>query len=149
MADYFTNVSLVVVLPSPEAVQYAVDLAKAMSDLCNEDGPKADIIPEGWTEDIDEQNWCFDVVAVKDGTSAIWIMSDNGGIDEIIQFGQHLLVKFAIEDPVEMEWSHDCSKPRDDAYGGGAAFITQTSAETWNTSQWLSEQRMKHEEESK
>jgi hypothetical protein len=41
---------------------------------------------------------------------------------------------------VTFEWSHDCSKPRADAYGGGAALITAKNIKTMNTSDWLQEQ---------
>jgi hypothetical protein len=41
---------------------------------------------------------------------------------------------------VTFEWSHDCSKPRVDAYGGGAAFITAKEIKTMSTSAWLNEQ---------
>jgi hypothetical protein len=40
---------------------------------------------------------------------------------------------------VTFEWSHDCSKPRVDAYGGGAAIVTANEIKTMNTGQWLQE----------
>jgi hypothetical protein len=52
-------------------------------------------------------------------------------------FIQHLLQKFDFAAYVTFEWSHDCNKPRADAYGGGAAFITGTEIETFSTSEWL------------
>ena len=39
---------------------------------------------------------------------------------------------------VTFEWAFDCSKPRTDAYGGGAAIITARRIKTMNTSEWLS-----------
>jgi hypothetical protein len=38
---------------------------------------------------------------------------------------------------VTFEWSHDCSKPRVDAYGGGAAIITAKRIKTMSTCEWL------------
>jgi len=38
---------------------------------------------------------------------------------------------------VALEWSHDCSKPRVDAFGGGAALITARKIKTINTGEWL------------
>jgi hypothetical protein len=47
------------------------------------------------------------------------------------------LQKFAFAGGAAFEWSHDCSKPRTDAYGGGAAFVTANEIETFTTSEWL------------
>jgi len=41
---------------------------------------------------------------------------------------------------VTFEWSHDCSKPRVDAYGGGAAVITAQEIKTMSTAAWLNQQ---------
>ena len=60
-----------------------------------------------------------------------------GGIDAVIALIQHLLQKFDPEGCVRFEWSNDCSKPRPDAYGGGAAVVTAKKVETISTGQWL------------
>jgi hypothetical protein len=133
MADYFTNVSMELALPSKEAVDYAIELAQAMADIDTE-GTKAEIVPAGW-EDTEDENWNFDIE--KESDSSIWIHSDNGCIDEIIKLIQHLMQKYGLTEPVTFEWSYDCSKARTDAYGGGAAYITATEVRTFNTSQWL------------
>jgi hypothetical protein len=78
---------------------------------------------------------------VRQSVNSLWLHSMNGGIDAVCAFIQHLLQKFTPEAHVSFEWSHDCSKPRVDAYGGGAAFITAEETETMNTSAWLNEQR--------
>jgi len=38
---------------------------------------------------------------------------------------------------VEFEWSNDCSKPRVDAYGGGAVIITARKIKSMSTTEWL------------
>lgn len=121
-------------LPSKEAVDYAIELVQEMADIDTE-GVAAAIIPEGWADDAENENWNFDVD--REGDANIWIRSDSGGIDEIIKLIQHLMRKFDMTEPVSFEWSHTCSKPRTDAYGGGAAYITATEVRTFNTSQWL------------
>ena len=50
---------------------------------------------------------------------------------------QHLLQKFDTTPFVTFEWSHDCTKPSTDAFGGGAAVIAQTEIETMNTADWI------------
>ena len=109
-----------------------------MADIEEGDDTFDPIVPDGWKDTTDE-NWHFDVNIEKG--NRIWIYSDNGCVDEIIRFVQHLMVKFNLKDPVSFEWSHSCSKPRTDAYGGGAAFITATEEKTFNTHRWLLEQQ--------
>jgi hypothetical protein len=53
---------------------------------------------------------------------------------------EHLLQKFDPKSYVTFEWSHDCSKPRVDAYGGGAAVITAQEIKTMSTVAWLNQQ---------
>ena len=55
-------------------------------------------------------------------------------------FIQHLLQKFDQKSYVTFEWPHDCSKPRVDAYGGGAAFITIKEIKSMSTAAWLNQQ---------
>jgi hypothetical protein len=63
-----------------------------------------------------------------------------GGVDAVCAFIQHLLQEFDQKGYVTFEWSHDCSKPRVDAYGGGAAFITAKEIKSVSTAAWLNEQ---------
>ena len=137
MADYYTNFSLVLKLANETEQAYALDLAhKAglaqQGDELPADFPKtlADV-----TED-----WQFETEA-DSSKHGLWLHSMNGGIDAVCAFIQHLLKKFTPEAYVSFEWSHDCSKPRADAYGGGAAFITAEEIATMNTATWLNEQR--------
>jgi hypothetical protein len=65
--------------------------------------------------------------------------SSSGGVDGVCAYVQHLIQKFNLQ-PVSFEWSHDCSKPRTDAYGGGAAYITAQKIKTFNTTAWLRRQ---------
>ena len=43
----------------------------------------------------------------------------DDGVDEVRVFIQHLLQRFDPEGRVTFQWSHDCTKPRLDAYGFG------------------------------
>ena len=89
----------------------------------------------GLTED-----WWFEAEAQNSGRRCgLWLHSENGGLDAVCAFIQHLLQKYSSTEPVTLEWSHDCSKPRTDAYGGGAAIITATEIKTMSTAQWIQE----------
>ena len=130
MADYYTNFSLVLPLKK-EQQEYALGLVKQVEQHRNEDQPLPPTFPSELKEVIED--WCFEVEE-QDG---IWIHSQDGGQDVACLFIQHLLQKFESTGWVAFEWSHDCSKPRTDAFGGGAAFITATEIETFTTSDWL------------
>ena len=133
MADYFTHFSLVVPLPDEAAQKYALQLAQTMSGAGQDD-----TLPDDIPADIraEMENWLFDTEP-EPGTTAIWLHSEHGGIDAVCAFLQHLLQKFNPQARITFEWSHDCSKPRTDAYGGGAAIITATEIKTTSTWEWL------------
>ena len=130
MADYFTYFSLVLKL-DPELKQYALDLANKGSNYSTGD-QTPDGFPVSLVNALDE--WIFETEDDKDG---IWLHSENGGIDAVCAFIQHLLQKFEFDAYVSFEWSFDCNQPRTDAYGGGAAFITSTEIESITTAEWL------------
>lgn len=139
MADYFTNFSLVLNLASEAEQAYALDLAHKASlaqqgDELPDDFPKALVnLIEDWQSETDADN-----SGTKHG---LWLHSMNGGLDAVCEFIQHLLQKFDPTSHVTFEWSHDCFKPRVDAYGGGAAFITAKEIRTMSTAAWLNEQQ--------
>jgi hypothetical protein len=131
MADYFTHFSLVLQLTKNEQ-EYALKLVQEVESYRNEGKPLPQDFPESVRDLVED--WPFDVEAVKEG---IWIYSEYGGQETVCAFIQHLLQSFDFAASVSFEWSHDCSKPKPDAFGGGAAFITATEIETFSTSEWL------------
>ena len=128
MADYFNNFSLVLTLPNEETRKYALDLAEqAQAEEILETFPASlrDVI-EDWAFDTDPSDNC-----------GLWLHSSSGGVDAMCAFIQHLLQSFDPSGCVTFEWSHDCSKPRVDAFGGGAAIITAENVKSMTTSEWL------------
>ena len=138
MANYFTNFSVVVAFKDPTEQRYALDLAaKAAGHFWREnEQPTSAEIPDEFVDVLED--WSFEVDA--DGEAGIWLHSDAGGIDSACVFIKHLLQKFNSKGRVEFEWSNDCSQPRVDAYGGGAAVITANKITTMSTSEWLRQQ---------
>jgi len=138
MADYFTNFSLVLKLANETEQAYALDLAhKASHASLGDDLPKD--FPEALAPVIED--WQFEVDADSSADNhGLWLHSTYGGVDAACAFIQHLLQKFDPQGKVSFEWSHDCSKPRVDAYGGGAAVITAQEIKTMSTAAWLNEQ---------
>ena len=131
MADYYTNFSVVLPL-NKEQQEYALNLVKQVEGYRNDNQQLPVNFPDSIAEVVED--WPFDVEPVKGG---VWINSQYGGQESVCVFIQHLLQKFDFAPFVAFEWSHDCSKPRTDAYGGGAAYITSTEIETFSTSEWL------------
>ena len=139
MADYFTNFSLQVRLPDEAAQTYALELHRQGVQLW-----QGDDVPADYPTELREhhEDWCFEVEAdVVEKHPGLWLHSENGGIDAVCAFLQHLLQRFNLKEAVTFEWSHDCSKPRMDAYGGGAAIVTAQKIKTMSTSQWLQKHR--------
>ena len=132
MADYFTCFSVVLKLQDIPQQEYAVDLAAKVSRHRFEDEPLCSDFPPGLVDVLED--WNFETEKENDG---IWLHSDSGGIDAVCAFIQHLLQKFDPSGRVSFEWSNDCSKPRVDAYGGGAAIITAGKIKSMSTDQWL------------
>jgi hypothetical protein len=132
MADYFTNFSLAFKLKDGHGRQYAVDLAGKAAGYRTNDEP----VPGGFPTSLVEvlEDWSFETKAADD---SIWLHSQYGSIDAACAFIRHLLEKFDPEGCVTFEWSHDCTKPRTDAYGGGAAIITAREIKTMNTADWI------------
>ena len=138
MADYFTNFSLVLNLANEAEQAYALDLAHKAS-LAQQGDELPDDFPKALVNLIDD--WQFETDADNSGTKhGLWLHSMNGGLDAVCEFIQHLLQKFDPKSHVTFEWSHDCSKPRVDAYGGGAAFITAKEIKSMSTEDWLNQQ---------
>jgi hypothetical protein len=136
MADYYTSFSFVLDLPGAEAIKYAINLATIAEALrweSEEDRQTRETqFPKELELFLDE--WDFEVAEEKSG---IWIHSNDGGTDAACQCVQHLLDRFGIIEAVSFEWANTCSKPRLDAYGGGAAVITATDIKAISTCQWV------------
>ena len=137
MADYYTNFSLVVPLPSEAAQAYALALHH-QAELAHQGAELSKDFPKELEAELED--WQFETDADDPAEDhGLWLHSENGGMDAACAFLQHLLQKFDPTGRVTFEWSHDCSKPRTDAYGGGAALVTAKEIKTMSTGQWLEE----------
>jgi hypothetical protein len=136
MADYFTNFSFVMSLPSKEAQDYALELAIKGSRINQGDDENPKDLPSS-LEDVTD-DWSFEAEAddPEDGWG-LWLHSQYGGVDAACAFIQHLLQRFDPTGRVAFEWSNDCSKPRVDAYGGGAVIVSARAIKSMSTTGWL------------
>ena len=138
MADYFTNFSLILPLPGEAAEKYALDLAEQAFHIHMGEEMPGDF-PESLREVVEDWQFDTDPCAPANGCG-LWLHSSDGGIDAVCAFIQHLLERFDPRGHATLEWSNDCSKPRVDAFGGGAAVITAGKIKHLNTGQWLHRQ---------
>ena len=136
MADYYTHFSFIVGLANAEQQASALELFRQMSALQQGDEVPAEF-PSALKEVADD---CVFNLDPGSEPHELWFHSDTGGTDAVSAFVQHLLQKLGSTDVVTFEWSHDCSRPRTDAYGGGAAIITASEIKTFTTSEWLQAQ---------
>jgi hypothetical protein len=135
MANYYTHFSLLMELPTEEAQNFALNLVEQISTVREGDEPPADF-PACFNEVLED--WNFEVEAAHPSQGCgLWLHSENGGIDAVCAFIQHLLQLYYPAGHVALEWSNDCSKPRTDAFGGGAAIITATKIKSMSTGQWI------------
>ena len=138
MAEYFTNFSLIMPLPDEAAEKYALALAEQAFHI-----HMGDEMPVGFPASLRDvaEDWQFDTdpCAPANGCG-LWLHSSDGGIDAVCAFIQHLLERFDPSGCVSLEWSNDCSKPRVDAFGGGAALITAQKIKSISTGRWLHRQ---------
>ena len=138
MADYYTNFSLIVPLPSEAAEKYALDLAEQAFHIhTGEEMPKD--FPSSLRDFVEDWRFDTDAASPQNGPG-LWLHSSDGGIDAVCAFIQRLLQRYNPDGSISLEWSNDCSKPRTDAYGGGAALITAKSIRSMSTGQWLHRQ---------
>ena len=138
MADYFTNFSFTVELPTKEAATKAIELHHKIKAVQFDDTPLTEGagIPKQLHELRD--TWAFEVEIQKGRT--LWFNSTEGGIDAVCAFVQYLLGEFDPQGRVQFEWSSDCSQPRTNAYGGGAAIVTEREIKSLSTRNWLEHQ---------
>ena len=130
MADYYTSFSCLLDVGSPDNARKALDLYRVFAD------------------ELDETEYCtigFDVTVETGGNgSTLWIHDgDSADPEHVIQFARRCAEAFGLKGRWGFEYANTCSKPRLDAYGGGAHVLDLGSGRTigWiSTYEWLAAQ---------
>lgn len=137
MADYRTNVSFMVEW-TKEACDWFEQLVKRAEAIGNEEDVPNDDLTKAATQAGAEQGYIISLTCERENDTTIWITQDETfDVDNAAQLIRQTLEHFDLDDIVGFEWSHICSKPRLDAYGGGAIIITKDGVEFMNTGTWL------------
>ncbi|RWR09197.1 hypothetical protein [Paenirhodobacter populi] len=129
MADYFTHFSCVLDTGDPGKAARAMDL---FSRLRAED------------EDADEPQFNGFDIMLQDGPGStdLWIHDDNhGDVENVIAFVLRLAEEIDLTGLWGFDYANTCSRPRIDAFGGGAHVIDLGKRKSigWiGTHEWLS-----------
>ena len=83
--------------------------------------------------------WEIDQDASKSWRLSCW-SEENGDTTAVGILLSSYLRKFAPDSFCTLRWVGDCDKPRLDAYGGGAMFITAFGVACFSTQEWLEQQ---------
>lgn len=130
MADYFTHFSCLIDVGTPEKAARAIDVFVTLRD---ED------------DQLDEPQFHGLDLSRQDGAerSVLWIRDDESGdVEAVIAFVLRLAEDLDLAGLWGFEHSTTCSRPRLDAFGGGAHVINLTARKVigWvNTQTWLAQ----------
>jgi len=106
MADYYTNISLMVDDLSQDEEDWLQEYIST-----HEENPDEEIGYLGFSYDFQDKG--------------LWIYFDtSGSIDSVADMLQEFLSVFRPTDIITFCWSDSCSKPRLDAYSGGAVAVS-------------------------
>ena len=129
MADYFTHFSCLLDVACPEKAQRAIDF---FVELRDED------------DQSDEPQFHGFDLSLQDGpkSSVLWIRDDeSGNVEAVTAFILRLAEELDLSGLWGFEHSNTCSRPRLDAFGGGAHVIDLVARKVIgcvNTQTWLS-----------
>jgi len=125
MADYFTHFSCLLDVGKPENSQRALEFYENAEP--NEDDR---MLSDGFILSI-----------LNEDSTKLWIHEELSGDPElVIEFVLLCAEKFDLKGLWGFAWADTCSKPRLDAFGGGAHVIDLGARKTigWvNTNEWL------------
>ncbi len=126
MADYFTHFSCLFDVGTPENAAQALALAATPVEGDEDDAAPSD----GFAVSIDEP-----------GSSRLWNRDDGSGDPErVIGFARRCGAAFGPSGRWGFQYANTCSRPRLDAFGGGAHVLDLATGETvdWtSTDGWL------------
>lgn len=129
MADYFTHFSCVLDVGTPEKAVAALDLVLR---LRAED------------EGADDPEFSGFALSLQDGpgSSVLWFHDDDGqgDVEGVIRFVLRLAEDLNLTGLWGFDYSHSCSRPRLEAFGGGAHVIDLSARKSigWiSTHEWL------------
>ena len=127
MADYFTHFSCLFDVGTAQNAARALDLYNALSEAGASEEPPS----EGFLVSIQPEH----------GGSQLWLRDDvSGDPERLIQFVKLCAAEFGLKGRWGFQYANTCSRPRLNAFGGGAHVLDLGTDETlgWiDTDGWL------------
>lgn len=147
MADYYSLFSFMIPTKDEKERDWLGVMAQALEDAYTEEA--VDKLPDELVavltdygqpvDDVYPPSWQID-------DEGLWMHNDEScGHEFAALISQAYLREFHPEGSLGFEIANTCSKPRLDAFGGVACFITADSIEWHSTNRWLDEQGEEHE----
>lgn len=116
MANNYTETSAFLDIPEDKRERAEAVLAEARK-LVEDDDP-------------DMPGWCECETELE--KSGIWFYSyESVNPDHAEVIARHVIETLEIDEPFYMAWSHTCSKPRIDEFGGGAFVVMRGEPTFW------------------
>lgn len=129
MADFFTHFSCLLDVGTPDNAARALDLYNTLSE-------------EGASEEPPSEGFLLSIQPEHGGTK-LWMRDDvTGDPERLIQFVKRCAAAFGLTGRWGFQYANTCSRPRVDAFGGGAHVLDLTTGETvaWTyTGGWLAD----------
>jgi hypothetical protein len=159
MADYYTEFSFAIPLTSDEQTAWAAEAIAWLaepedreppedSDLTRELMSVPDDVGEyvSFRAEVDADYTTWDMETRKPvPCPIIWVHSDeSGNPEEAGRFAQAFLRKFDPDGYIGFTYGDTCSKPRIDAFAGGAVFVTAHEVDGEHASGWLHKRIDRH-----
>ena len=117
MADYFTHFSCLLDVGTPQNAAHALDLYNALSEAGASEEPPS----EGFLVSIQPEH----------GGSQLWLRDDvSGDPERLIQFVKLCATDFSLKGRWGFQYANTCSRPRLNAFGGGAHLLDLGTGET-------------------
>ena len=129
MADYFTHFSCLLDVGTPENAARALDLYNQLSE-------------EGASEEPPSEGFLLSIQPEHGGTN-LWMRDDvTGDPERLIQFVKLCAGEFGLKGRWGFQYANTCSRPRINAFGGGAHVLDLATGTTvaWTyTNGWLAD----------
>lgn len=145
MADYWTHLSFEIEFPDETVAAKALAAiegwAAALRPDWYEDEPAQSEESPAVPESLAQYREDFLGVQMEREGARIWVHDDGGGpnVDMLAAVIQEAFKQFHPTGQVGFEWSNDCTKPRLDAFGGGAMMIWADDVMSVNTCELLAQ----------
>ena len=142
MADYHIKFSLLIDDLSQEEIDW---VARALAPVLTDNTREAireirnrNIIPDFEPETADMWPDFESDMQNSAGQTDLWLYSETtANLDHLDAFLISFLRKFRPDEIITYTYADTCSKPRVDAFGGGAVVITADGCHYMHTHQWL------------